>query len=211
MGVRKSVLFYVVHMGKVPMVVRCQKANDKHEQHADQHGRIARQDPPQQRAGQRTDQRGAGVDVLDQNERQIARQHVADHAAANACQDADEDQKEGAALRIERQRVPDAHHREDAQTDGVHDQKHRIEQLLIMHQVMPQPRNKQQNGRCGGDDDAQRIAEGERRRDTENQISQNAAADGGDDAEHDHAEQVHALFHCDQRTGRGKGNRADQL
>ena len=40
---------------------------------------------------------------------------------------------------------------------------------------------------------------------------QDAAADGGDDAEHDDTEQVHMPAHGGQRAGGCKGHRADEL
>lgn len=78
--------------------------------------------PPQHGAEHCTRERGAGVNVLDENIGHVPGQYIAHDTAADAGQQADEHKKIGAAVRREVHSVPDAHDGEYTEADGVHEQ-----------------------------------------------------------------------------------------
>ena len=75
--------------------MRRKQADEQDGRHTGQHGHILRHEPPQHGAQHRPRQRGAGVDVLDENIGRVPGQHIAHDAAADARQQADEHEKIG--------------------------------------------------------------------------------------------------------------------
>ena len=149
--------------------------------------------------------------MLDKDVRGLTGENIAEHPAAHARQDADEYQKERTALRIEKKRVPDPHDGKYAQTNRVHDQQADIEQTLFVHQRAADIGNEKKHRGADCHQRTGRVAEGKRGRDAQNEVAEDPAADGCDHTQHDDAEQIHMLFHGDQRTRSGKGDGADQL
>ena len=149
--------------------------------------------------------------MLDEDIGRVPGQYIAHDTAADARQQADEHEKIGAAVRREVHGIPDAHDGEYAEADGVHEQQGNVEQTVVMHEAVADPRDAQQKRHADGHERACRVAEGEGRRDAEDDVAQDAAADGGDDAEHDDTEQVHMPAHGGQRAGGCKGHCADEL
>ena len=124
--------------------MRREQADEQNGRHTGQHGHILRHEPPQHGAQHRARQRGAGVDVLDEDIGRVPGQYIAHDTAADARQQADEHEKIGAAVRREVHGVPDAHDREDAQAERVEQEHRRVEPALIVHQAVAQEGQEEQ-------------------------------------------------------------------
>ena len=149
--------------------------------------------------------------MLDEDIGRVPGEHVAHDTAADTRQHADEHEQEGAPVGIELQGVPDAHDREDAQAERVEQEHRRVEPALIVHQAVAQEGQEEQQSRPDRHEHVARIVKGQRRCDAEDQVAQDAAADGGDNGQNQNAQQIHFLFHCGQRAGRREGDRSGQL
>ena len=91
--------FVVVGAGEVPVVVGGEQAQDDDDGGAEEHGGVAAERAPAQRADQRADDRRAGVEMPHEDIRPLAGEDVAQHAAAHAGDEADEDQQEQRIIR----------------------------------------------------------------------------------------------------------------
>ena len=80
-----------------------------------------------------------------------------------------------------------------------------------MGQMVTEPGNEQKDRCADGHQRTQGITEGQRRRDAQNHVPQDAAAGGGDNTQNNNAQQIHVLFYGSQRPRGRKGNGTDEF
>ena len=138
-------------------------------------------------------------------------EHVTQHAAAHAGNEADENGQEQRIVF----RLPvcalDADNREHAKADRVHHQQKPVKDRLMPPDTGAHMRQEHENGHGGRRECVDRILKRRGRRDAENEVADNSAADRRADAEDDHTEQIHLLFDADNGAGNGKRDSADEF
>ena len=193
------------------MVVGGEQAQDDDDGGAEEHGGVAAERAPAQRADQRADDRRAGVEMPHEDIRPLAGEDVAQHAAAHAGDEADEDQQEQRIILRLLVRALHAHDRKDAEADRVHHEQQPVKDRLVPADTRAHMRQKHQNGDGGRRERIDGVLKCDRRRDAEDEVTDDAAAHGRADPKHDDAEQVHLLLDADDGAGHGEGDGSDQL
>ena len=166
---------------------------------------------PAQGAQQCPDQGGAGIEVLDKDVGLLVGQHVPQHTAAHAGDDAHKHQQEQVIVLCLLKGALNAHHRKKAQADGVQPQHDQLIGAALYRQQMPHGGQEHQGRHTHGHQGIHRLAEHHRRRDAQGQVPDNAAAAGGTHAQDHHAEGIQLALEPGQSAGGGKNRRTDDL
>ena len=94
-----AVLFLIVCFGETPLEDAGENTDQNDQAQTDHHGGHFPQMMPQETAGHGTHQRGAGVDMLDEDVGRVSCHDVTQQSSARSCDDAHEDQQEQGGLR----------------------------------------------------------------------------------------------------------------
>ena len=124
-----------------------EKADQNDQNCADSHGKSAGGAPPQQGTGQRTGQRGAGIDMLHEDIGHVSSQHVPEYAAAHTGDHADEGQQEHTVIGRLGESSLHTDDGEDAKPKGIHHQHSQIIGTLMPGQ-QPLHGWKKHDGSC---------------------------------------------------------------
>ena len=196
---------------QVPLEVRRGAADHNDDDHTGQNGARALPDLPQEQIENAARNGRAGVDVLAQDVGHIPGEHIAQHAAARAGQQADKHQQQRIRAPGEGDGGVHARDREDAEPGRVHDEHERVEHALAAPDEAPHEREKQHDRHAECDEQIDRVLKRARRGQPHDEIAQDAAADGRRDAQQPHAEDIHMLFDAEHRAADGERDRPGQF
>lgn len=148
------------------------------------------------------DQRRHRVEVLAEHRRDLLDQDIPQDAPADSGEYSHDASRVDRETEIEALHGPD--HGEQGQPGGVEHEHHRAH---------PRERRVEPEDEQGGDERHERVAPvGEHQGlGVDEQVADGAAAEGADDADDDHAEQVEPLAHRGARPGGGEDRGADQF
>ena len=146
--------------------------------------------------------------MLDEDIGLLVGQHVPQHAAAYAGDDAHEHQQKQVIVLGLLKGALNAHHREQPQTDGVQPQHHQLIGPALHRQQVPHRRQEHQGRHPHGHQGIHRLAEHHRRGDAQGQVPDDPAAAGGAHAQDHHAEGVQLALKPRQGPGGGKNRRS---
>ena len=149
--------------------------------------------------------------MLAQDVGHISGEHVAQHAAARAGQQADKDQQQRVGAPGEGDGGVDARDREDAEPGRIHEQHERVKHALAAADEPAHEREKQHDRHAERHEQIDRVLKRARRGQPHDKIAQDAAADGRRDAQQPHAENVHVLFDAEHRAADGERDSSGQL
>ena len=114
--------------------------------------------------------------MLDKDIGRLARQYIAQYAAADTGDDADKHQKKGAVRAGNQVRRPDPCDGKYGEPHRIHKKQDRFIDPAVAFKKRPDRRQEQDKRRCQGNNGINRFPEQHRRMDTQHKIPNNAAA-----------------------------------
>ena len=159
---------------------------------------------PEDGGDEGADNRGAGVEVFDEDVWAFAGEEVANDAAAHARKYPDKNCQIWVAGG---HAGANAEHGEDGKSDGVHDK----EAFFGFGDVFGDARDKHHQRGDEGRGSIKRIAKNRWRRNIEDEVARDTSANGGGETEDGDAKNIHFFVHGREYPARHKRNRPDDL